>query len=167
MQSCSFHPCNSVRYFPALHPPFFDCPSYSLQSRKFQWPAKTQLVRFVVYCSGFGVATTIHNKSKQLEFELIIFVTHYTELICNTTIIDLSTSPTFSCHTTLGTLIYCFWLSSRAHETIELLQRKTPKFISSDLWPPNSPDLNPVDYRIWGVMPVSYTHLTLPTIYSV
>ena len=21
-----------------------------------------------------------------------------------------------------------------------------------DLWPPNSPDLNPVDYRIWGLM---------------
>ena len=21
-----------------------------------------------------------------------------------------------------------------------------------DLWPPNSPDLNPVDYRYWGLM---------------
>ena len=37
-------------------------------------------------------------------------------------------------------------------QTIELLQRETPKFIPPDLWPPNSPDLNPVDYRIWGVM---------------
>ena len=35
---------------------------------------------------------------------------------------------------------------------IELLQRETPKFIPPDLWPPNSLDLNPVDYRIWGVM---------------
>ena len=35
---------------------------------------------------------------------------------------------------------------------IELLQHETPKFIPADLWPPNSPDLNPVDYRIWGVM---------------
>ena len=35
---------------------------------------------------------------------------------------------------------------------IEFLQRETPKFISPDLWPPNSPDFNPVDYRIWGVM---------------
>ena len=25
-------------------------------------------------------------------------------------------------------------------------------FISPDLCPPNSPDLNPVDYKIWGVM---------------
>ena len=40
----------------------------------------------------------------------------------------------------------------RARQTIELLQRETPKFIPPDLWPPNSPDLNPVDYRIWDVM---------------
>jgi len=30
-------------------------------------------------------------------------------------------------------------------ETIELLERETPDFISPDLWPPNSPDLIPVD----------------------
>ena len=40
----------------------------------------------------------------------------------------------------------------RARETIKLLQRETLAFISPDLWPPNSPDLNPVDYKIWGVM---------------
>ena len=40
----------------------------------------------------------------------------------------------------------------RARETIKLLQRETPAFISPDLWPPNSPDLNPVNYKICGVM---------------
>jgi len=40
----------------------------------------------------------------------------------------------------------------RACETVQLLQQSTPGFISPDLWPPNSPDLNPVDYRIWGSM---------------
>jgi hypothetical protein len=40
----------------------------------------------------------------------------------------------------------------RARETVELLQRVTPDFIPPTLWPPNSPDLNPVDYRIWGIM---------------
>ena len=42
--------------------------------------------------------------------------------------------------------------SHRARETVQLLQQETPQFISPDLWPPNSPDLNPVDYRIWGWM---------------
>ena len=36
---------------------------------------------------------------------------------------------------------------------MKLLQRETPKFIYPDLWPLSSPDLNPVDYRIWGVKP--------------
>jgi len=38
------------------------------------------------------------------------------------------------------------------HQTVKLLQCETPKFITPDLWPPNSPHLNPVHYRIWGVM---------------
>ena len=40
----------------------------------------------------------------------------------------------------------------RARQMVELVQRETPKFIAPNLWPPNSPDLNPVDYRIWGVV---------------
>ena len=40
----------------------------------------------------------------------------------------------------------------RARDTIELLRRETPQFISPDMWPANSPDLNPMDYRIWGMM---------------
>jgi len=39
----------------------------------------------------------------------------------------------------------------RARETIELLSRDTPDFIGPEMWPPNSPDLNPVDYSIWSV----------------
>ena len=45
--------------------------------------------------------------------------------------------------------------SAPAHrecKTISLLERETPAFISPGLWPPNSPDLNPVDYKIWGIM---------------
>jgi len=45
--------------------------------------------------------------------------------------------------------------STPAHstrETIQLLQCKTPPtFIGPELWLPNSPDLNPVDYKIWGL----------------
>jgi len=40
----------------------------------------------------------------------------------------------------------------RARATVEYLRQVTPEFISPDLWPPNSPDLNPVDYRVWGCL---------------
>jgi len=40
----------------------------------------------------------------------------------------------------------------RARETIELLSRMTPDFIGPEMGPPNSPDLNPVDYSIWSVV---------------
>ena len=35
---------------------------------------------------------------------------------------------------------------------MEFLSRNTLYFISPSLWPPNSPDLNPVDYEVWGVL---------------
>ena len=38
------------------------------------------------------------------------------------------------------------------NKIVELLQRETADFISLKLWSPNSPDLNPVDYKIWGIM---------------
>jgi len=40
----------------------------------------------------------------------------------------------------------------RAHETVALLKHETPDFIPPSLWPPNSPDLNPVDDKIWSVL---------------
>ena len=40
----------------------------------------------------------------------------------------------------------------RARDTVALLETETPDFIPPTLWPPNSPDLNPVDYKIWSVM---------------
>ena len=45
---------------------------------------------------------------------------------------------------------------------MELLKRETPDFISLLQWPPNSPDLNPVDYKIWTVMQerVCKTHIS-------
>ena len=40
----------------------------------------------------------------------------------------------------------------RARTTIELLEKETLWFIPPKLWPPNAPDLNPVDYRVWGIL---------------
>ena len=40
----------------------------------------------------------------------------------------------------------------RAKETVQFLSNATPDFITPLLWPPNSPDLNPVDYKVWSVL---------------
>ena len=40
----------------------------------------------------------------------------------------------------------------QAGDTLEFLSRNTPDFISPLPWPPNSPDLTPVDYEVWGVL---------------
>jgi len=40
----------------------------------------------------------------------------------------------------------------RARDTVQLLQQETPEFIAPELCPPNSLDLNPVDYRVCDLM---------------
>ena len=40
----------------------------------------------------------------------------------------------------------------RARATVELLREEIPNFLAPNLWPPNSPNLSPVDYEIWAVM---------------
>jgi len=57
-------------------------------------------------------------------------------------------------------------MTSFAFETLQLLRRETPDFISPDLWPPNSPDLNPVDYKIWAMMQRRVYETKIHTIYE-
>ena len=40
----------------------------------------------------------------------------------------------------------------RSRHTVAYLKAKVPEFIEPENWPPNSPDLNPVDYSIWGCL---------------
>ena len=40
--------------------------------------------------------------------------------------------------------------SHRAKETVEFLSSQTSEFIKPWFWPPNSPDLNRIDYKVWG-----------------
>jgi len=42
--------------------------------------------------------------------------------------------------------------SHRAKLTVEFLQQNVPDFIEPSVWPPNSPDLNPVDYAVWDAL---------------
>jgi len=41
------------------------------------------------------------------------------------------------------------------------LSRNCPEFILKEEWPPNSPDLNPLGYRVWGAMLDKY-HCYVP-----
>jgi len=49
--------------------------------------------------------------------------------------------------------------SHRARETVVLLSVETSAFIPPSLWPPNSTDLNPVDYRVWSVCKKVYKRI--------
>jgi len=42
--------------------------------------------------------------------------------------------------------------SHRVKLTVEFLQQNVPNFIEPSVWPPNSPDINPVDYAVWGAL---------------
>jgi len=43
-------------------------------------------------------------------------------------------------------------LSLAARQTQEWLQQNSPDFITKDEWPPNSPDLHPLDNHVWGAV---------------
>src|SRR3984885_16006154 len=43
-------------------------------------------------------------------------------------------------------------ITHTAKNTMEYLRRENISFIEPDMWPPNSPDLNPVDYAVWGAL---------------
>jgi len=42
--------------------------------------------------------------------------------------------------------------SHPAKNTINHLKTEYISFIEPQWWPPNSPDLNPVDYAVWGAL---------------
>src|ERR1700761_9405692 len=43
-----------------------------------------------------------------------------------------------------------------AQQTQEWLVTNCPNFIRKDDWPPNSPDLNTLDYCVWSLMLAAY-----------
>jgi len=48
------------------------------------------------------------------------------------------------------------WLSSGLHAA------HWPDFIDKDSWSPSSPDMNPLDYHVWGSMLQNFCHLSSP-----
>lgn len=47
-----------------------------------------------------------------------------------------------------------------ARQTQEWLAINCPDFVKKCEWPPNSPDLNPLDYHVWGAMLQKYKQYT-------
>ncbi len=47
-----------------------------------------------------------------------------------------------------------------SHLAQDFLQQRCQDFIAKDEWPPNSPDLNPLDYHVWGAMLEKYQAYT-------
>ena len=47
---------------------------------------------------------------------------------------------------------YYTQLAHTACQTQDWLKVNCTDFIAKDEWPPNSPDLNPLDYHVWGAM---------------
>jgi len=39
------------------------------------------------------------------------------------------------------------------------LRTNCPDFITKDQWPPNSPDMNPMDYHVWDAVLEAYHKL--------
>ena len=57
-----------------------------------------------------------------------------------------------------GALVHTAW------RTQKWLTTNTPDFISKDKWLPNSPDLNKLDYCVWGLMlAANQNHMPKPT----
>ena len=54
------------------------------------------------------------------------------------------------CQRSLWTLQQDGALSHTAKNTLAYLRRENVRFIEPEMWPPDSPDLNPVDYAVWG-----------------
>ena len=67
------------------------------------------------------------------------------------------------CHTVVGKQFIFQHDGAPAHGAKlaqDWLASHCPDFIDKDSWPPNSPDLNPLDYAIWGAMLETYNKLT-------
>jgi len=46
----------------------------------------------------------------------------------------------------------CTGTPRHARTTGEFLRQEMPDFVASNMWPQNSPDLSPVDYKILAIM---------------
>ena len=99
-----------------------------------------------VCCSGKGRLHFVPEKVK-------VSGSYYTEHLLPQLVQD--------CRTLMGNDFILQQDGAPAHtsrQSQEWLQENCPDFIKKDEWPPNSPDLNPLDFSVWGVMLGKYEH---------
>ena len=58
----------------------------------------------------------------------------------------------------------CTCTLRRARATVALLHQETSDFLAPNVWPPNSPDLSPVDYELWAVMQHRIYHIQIHSV---
>lgn len=56
--------------------------------------------------------------------------------------------------------------SHKARETQQWLRENVPRFIAASDWPPYSPDLNPLDFCVWGYLESKVCTKRYPTIHA-
>ena len=93
---------------------------------------------------------------------LLHFVEEKAKIIAHYYMNDLLPKLVNDCHDLLGDDIIFQQNGAPAQQakvTQEWLNEHCPDFIDKDCWPPNSPDLNPLDYHVWGAMLQEYMML--------
>ena len=94
---------------------------------------------------------TIENKTTSV-------ATHFKEINKKTCLLSplMSKVTVTSCRSSAGILHGCLRQdvapSHTARNTQTYLRRENVTFIEPHMWPPNSPDLNPVDCAVWGAL---------------
>ena len=116
---------------------------------------KLWYVRALEWCIIFNVHCVQEKKETNIFF--VIPLTKLGELWWNLVYSFLNKFATKSCKRFPPHLNNVSTLPCETWNAIELLDRETPEFIQPQLWPENSPDLNPVDNTVWKILQERYT----------
>lgn len=90
------------------------------------------------------------------------FVDEKTKVNANYYMNELLPKLVEDCHNLLGNDFIFQQDGAPAHgakKSQEWLCEHCPDFIDKNSWPPNSPDLNPLDYHVWGAMLEQFSNL--------
>ena len=157
---------NAKCKYSRFEPPFGEIRGNARDSSMARWKAHCWLLisgnwTFFAIFHGWKLA-------KNIQYYLLVCEILRQFNIKTQKLIDFPTSPVICSHFTLGNLPknhfqhlpvrtsdYLRYLSKTLYQHIALWTfcaewHRSSSLISPDMWPPNGPDLNPVDYRIWA-----------------